>query len=124
MASVAATHKTSGKTKDQQPSNQYIMSILKVLVSIIYTLHWDMENKTHNLVGLLLEEVSYVNNYKKMFPWSTKRPEIYILTRVKTDKYVVHVKCNAAHKANQEAWVLYDVTEKETTQFFTWADLL
>ena len=68
MASFAAARETFERIEDQQVFDQYITSIPEVLVPILCALRWDVENGTHNLVGLLLAEVSYVKKYKAMFP--------------------------------------------------------
>ena len=75
--------------KDQQPSYQYITSILKVLVSIFYALRWKMENRTPNLVGLLLADAPYVAKYKAPLPQPTLRPVVYNPYLDKADKDVV-----------------------------------
>ena len=121
VASFTAARKTFKQIEDQQPSNQYITSILKIRVPILYTLRWDVENGTHNLVGLLLVEAPYVKKHKEKFPRPTKRPGIYSTTLDKEDKEVVRVKGAANHKENQEDWALYEVSEKETAMFFAWA---
>jgi hypothetical protein len=97
--SFAADRETFEWIEDQQPSDQYITSILKVLVPILCALCWDVENGTHNLVGLLLAEPPHVKKYKAAFPWLTKRPGIYSATLDKTDKDVVHAKGEATYKA-------------------------
>ena len=71
-ASFEAARETFERIKDQQPSDLYITRILEVLVPIIYTLRYDMENGTHGLVGLLLAEAPYFKKCKAAFPWPTK----------------------------------------------------
>jgi hypothetical protein len=39
-----------------------------VLVPILYALRWDVDNRTQNIVGLLLAEALYVKKYKAAFP--------------------------------------------------------
>ena len=65
VASFAAARETFEQIENQQPSGQYITSILEVLVPILYALRWDVENRTHILVGLLLAEAPYVKKYKE-----------------------------------------------------------
>ena len=88
---------------------------------IPYALNWDVENRPHNRVGLLLTEAPYTKKYKAVFPWPMKRPGIYSTTLDKTDKDVVHKKEEGTHKAMQENWELYGVAEKETAKFFACA---
>jgi hypothetical protein len=114
VASFTATLETFEQIEDQQLSDQYITSIIKGLVPILYALRWDVENGTHNLSGLLLTEAPRVKKYKEKFPLPTKRPEIYSTTLDKEDKEVVRAKGEAIQKSKQEDWVLYDVTKKET----------
>ena len=109
VASFTAAREPFERIKDQQPSDQYITSILKVLVPILYALRWDAENRTHNLVGLLLAEAPYVKKYKAAFSRPTTRPGIYIAALNKTDKDIVHTKGKTTHKAKQEDLVLYNV---------------
>ena len=121
VASFVSARETFERIMDQQPCNQYIMSILGVLMPILCALRWDVENGTHNLIGLLLVEAPYVKKYKAAFLWPTKRPGIYSTTLDKEDKDVAHATGEATHKTKQEDWVLYDVAEKETAKFFAWA---
>ena len=121
VASFAAARETFERIKDQQPSTQYITSIFKVLVPILHTLCWGARNGTHSLVDLLLAQAPYVKKYKTVFPHPTKKTGIYSSALDKTDKDMVRVKGEVTLKAKQEDWVLYDVTEKETVKFFTWA---
>jgi hypothetical protein len=114
VASFKAALETFKRIKDQQPSDEYITSILEVLVPILYALRWDVENGIHNLVCLLLAEAPHVKKYNEKFPLPTKRPGIYSTTLDKVGKEFVRVKGEATHKAKQEDWVLYDVVEKET----------
>ena len=72
VASFLVPHKTFARIKDHQPSDQYITSTLEVLVSILYALRWNVGNRTHNLVRLLLVEAPYVKKYKAVFPWPIK----------------------------------------------------
>jgi hypothetical protein len=99
MDSFAADRETFERIKDQQPSDQYITSIPKVLVPILYALRWDVENGTHNLMGLLLAEPPHVKKYKAAFPRLTKRPGIYSATLDENDKDVVRAKGEATDKA-------------------------
>ena len=73
MASFVTVCKTFDQSKYQQPFNQYITSILEVLVPILYALHWDVDNGTHNLVGLLLAEAPYVKKVQKNVPSAHKK---------------------------------------------------
>jgi hypothetical protein len=92
-----------------------------VLVPILNALRWDVENRTHYVVGLLLAESLYVKKYKEAFPRPMKRPGIYSTTPNKEDKKVVRAKDEATHKLKQEDRVLYSVVEKETAKCFAWA---
>ena len=104
VASFMAARESFERIKDHYPFDQYITSILKVLVPILYALCWDVENGTHNRVGLLLTlaEAPYVNTYKEAFPRPTKRPGIYSTTLDKEGKDIVRAKGKTTHKAKQE----------------------
>ena len=99
VASFVAACKTFEQVKDQQLYNQYITSILEVLVTILYALRLDVENGTHNLVGLLLAEAPYVKKYKAVFPRPITWSGIYSTTLDKEDEDVIRAKSEAAHKA-------------------------
>ena len=101
VASFTAACKSFGRIKDQQPSDQYITSILEVLVPILYASCWDVDNRTQHLVGLLLAEAPYAKKHKEEFPWPTKIPEIYSTTLNKEDTNVVRVKGDATHKESK-----------------------
>ena len=75
MASFAAARETFERIEDQQLSDQYITNILEVLVPTIYALRGDVDNKTHNIVGLLPAEVPYAKKYNEKFPRPTKGQE-------------------------------------------------
>jgi hypothetical protein len=97
VASFVAAHGTFERIQDQQPFDQYIISILKVIVSIVYVLRWNVENGMHSIVELLLTDAPHVAKYKALFPWPISRPGIYSATLDTADKDVVHTKGRATH---------------------------
>ena len=80
VAFFAAADETFEGIKDQQLSDKYITGTLNVLMPLLYTLRWDAEKGTHNLVGLLLEEAPYVKKYEEKTSRLTKTPGIYSVT--------------------------------------------
>ena len=98
-ATFAAVHETFEQIKDQYSVDQYITSIIEVLVSIMYALRWDVENGTYNFMGLLLVDAHYVAIYRASFIWPTSMTGIYTTTLNEADRDCFQVKGGVAHKA-------------------------
>ena len=91
--------------------------IYDAIVKIFYPICYDSVGASHNLIGLINDDVEYATEYGESFP----RPVhlgIYVSDIDTTKDATLDIqKKEAVHKARISDWEIYDVAESEADRF-------
>ena len=99
-----------------QPSDSDLVKITEVLSEALYQIPYDDETGVHNLVGIIQDKTSYLQDYKALFPVQ-KKPGIYdpSITEGTTDS--IRAKKKAIHKAKRQDHKFFVETERGVRNF-------
>ena len=92
------------KTTNERSTDVYVTKIYDAIAKIFYPIRYDSVGATHNLMGLIEEDVAYATEYGESFP-RPERPGIYA-TDIDTmkDASLDSRKKEAVHKARISDW--------------------
>ena len=99
-----------------QPSDSDLVKVKEVLSEALYQIPYDDETGVHNLVGIIQDKTSYLQDYKALFPVQ-KKPGIYDITIKDSEKDSIRAMKEAVHKAKRQDYQFFIETERAVRNF-------
>jgi len=106
------------EVEEGQPTENYITKVVEAICGVLYTLRYDVEKGRDNLVGIIIDDPTYVKKFGQTFR-RPARPSVYD-DSITGEKVTVTIrKAEAVWKAKIQDWDLYDTAEEESSRFIT-----
>ena len=100
-----------------RPTDSYVNQIFEVLSGILYNIVYDETDGTHNLIGIIQDDVPYFTKYGASFK-IPDRPKIFSSTIDQTSAVTIATrKLEAEHSAKRTDWALYNCAQRNSGHF-------